>query len=103
MDYDAIDRAMSRAFVGTTLNGTDMFLTAEGLYSDDHKRARIFNRIADAWVAADAENASPSWQSPERWRAYSVAALLSPLAETHPTGHPEQPCAYTIVEEIIED
>ena len=60
MDYDAIDRAMSRAVVRITYpNGIILWLAANAAETatDVPDHVKRFNRLADAWDAVDRNRA----------------------------------------------
>lgn len=73
MDYEAIDREMSRWLVSCEKNGTRFYLTDEGTASDILSRARRYRDIAAAEVSADGARLERAWSGFD-WQAISRAS-----------------------------
>lgn len=80
MDCAAIDRAMSRACIratGPNLHGAFWIADNEAeTLTDDPRRAKTWNRLADAWDAADRFRAEPGFAGLS-FDALSVADLYA--------------------------
>lgn len=69
MDYEAIDREMSRWLVSCEVHGTRFFLTPEHTASDILARAERFSDREQALVVARAERQQASWRGGFAWEA----------------------------------
>ena len=88
MDYEVIDRWMSRGVVYADLRTTRFYLRADGLATDIPDSAFVFRTFADAIDAADNANGEPAWGELQgRWRA-----SVPPLAFNPPCDTSEEAC-----------
>jgi hypothetical protein len=77
MDFDAIDRAMSRAVIRQVEPDHGRFWIADNdaeTLTDIPQRARIYSRLADAWDACDRLSLDPGFLG-RRFEARSVVDL----------------------------
>ena len=77
MDYDSIDREMSRWLVSCTKGSTRFFLTSGRLCTDRLERAARFLNRDDALAVAAEERQAPVWRGLFAWEPVTRPSAIN--------------------------